>query len=441
IFDDGLKKFAPNLNGSKWKYDVAFNGGHFTTEEILKTSYGKAQTTRKFAESDYLGIIKSYKEKIESGAIKKNEQLIIMINTHGGINNDSKKVTHEISLSGKPLTNLDTLKGSETASLDDLTSLRDLAESKGIRLGIIDLSCHSGSTQNLKSTNTCVISATSPKHYAFAGPNTFAENFLSTLKPGVTLEQAFLKARGDAKGGDTSYPMISTEEHAAVEKAIYSNIAPYLFYQEGEKSKKLSNYLSDLAPDNMLICIRESQFQELISKINELQKISPALQTSKIISLLNKYKKEQDKVILDLKLLGGDLLENEEIFVKKADSSEIKPIKVTLKWKDILSKTQIEQNIITYKATINLSKTKKEKLIAEAELNYYQELLAKRNAIIKKYPKLVDFEKTKKGILKKIDNNKDTAIQIANEERLLYDEAYKANQGLNFNDPCRKIVF
>ena len=109
----------------------------------------------------------------------KFSSVIIVIDTHGADKEDNQsEISHHVAVNSRDL------KQTETISLDELKVLTQLAKEKGIKLGIIDFSCHSGHTISLANDNTCIISATGPKHYGFSS---FSDNFLSEMKNGGNL--------------------------------------------------------------------------------------------------------------------------------------------------------------------------------------------------------------------------------------------------------------
>ena len=164
IFDNGINNFGENLKKSNWKYEVSFNGGHKKTESILQMHYsaGVAPITN-FTQDNYAILIENYKNKILKGEIKSGDQLMIIISSHGAqrIPGD---LTHSISASGGTALDLNKLSGSKLVSLDKLQEIVRLTNDRGIKLGLVDLTCHSGTTLALKNNapNTCIVTASGP---------------------------------------------------------------------------------------------------------------------------------------------------------------------------------------------------------------------------------------------------------------------------------------
>ena len=63
---------------------------------------------------------------------------------------------------------------------------------------MIIISTH-GAEAGKNAPNTCIVSASSPNHYGFVGPGAFISLFLRDLKPGLSLKDAFLKARRESR--------------------------------------------------------------------------------------------------------------------------------------------------------------------------------------------------------------------------------------------------
>lgn len=435
IFDGGLNRFSNNLNSSKWKYDISFNGGHTKTETILKNQYSKAQSTSHFTPAKYNELIESYKVKILLGDIKAGDQLMIIINTHGAIN-DGRQKTHLIAAKGKAASDMNKLSDAELVSLDALAELVKLTNDRGITMGIVDLSCHSGNSLKLKSPNTCVVTSTGPNHYGFAGGNSFSDLFLANLTPGKTMEQAFLKAR--VESNDAAYPMISTEEQESISREVYSNITPYLYFYD-PNADKITDYLSKVSKDQVT-CQRENQFIALIKKIESMNQLLPVSRRNDLKNLISLYKKQQDKIINDIKNLGGHQLSQKENITTPITGGKGRPVSWNHTWKEILD-TDTDKYIKNFQAQAARAKTAQDKAEALAVAENYRKLQMKKEAITALYPNIKNYEAASKQLVKSLGENQLTAEKIAAQEKKFYDELYRSKQSLNFQDPCRRLVF
>ncbi len=443
IFDNGMKDFSKNLKRSKWKYEISFNGGHSVTENILKKKYSKAITPpTDFTRENFTKLIQSYKNKILSGQIRSGDQLMILINTHGA-EKEFQESTHSISLSGGAVTNINTLEGSEKASLDTLQEIVKLTNERGINLGIIDLSCHSGNTLALKknSTNTCIISASGPLHYGFTGSGSFIENFLSNLNPGISLEEAFLKSRLASVSAD--YPMISTNENTKIVRDVYDQITPYLYYYAPDEDK-MSPYVLINSSSSQL-CKREDEFNDLISKIDGLKSVLKPRRNSfnadELKRLLFEYKRSQDDIFKAIEQMGVFNLDKEEFFLISQNSNDFNTrFKTKFTWLEILH-SDID-GMSTYSETlIKNSKSETEKQDIQSLKELIKQIKLKKQQILTENPKLLNYQTYVDLKIKAMKNTEELASQIALQEKKFYEELYRRSQTNNPNDPCKRIIF
>ncbi len=443
IFDNGLNKFSKNLKKSKWKYEVSFNGGHKKTEKILAKRYSKGiAPTTSFTQSNYVDLIESYRNKILTGQIKSGEQLMIIINSHGAERNNGEN-THSIATSGGVALNLATLSGASLVSLDNLQEIVNLTNERGIKLGIVDLSCHSGTILALKKNapNTCIVTATGPDHWGFTGPKKFSNNFLTALKPGVNLEDAFLKAR--LESNDSGYPMISTIENDKIIKNIYENITPYLYYYKPNEDK-LTPYIFDNSTVT-LFCKRQDDFTELISKINELQSVvrskKKSFNADKLKELLLQYKKNQDEVLLNSMKLGSYKLDTVEIFSMPVNAyTKGSILQASYTWRELLD-FNAEGALEFYVQNKKNLATEEEKEQYQAVIEFLKRVNTRKQQPFLENPQLINYKDQTALLVQQMNQTQELANSIAIQEKKLYEELYRRNQTNNPNEPCRSIVF
>ena len=278
IFDDGLRGMGSYLNANPWQSEIRFNGGHTETEKIIDQQFTKSNSKGPFTADTFNKMIEDYKNKISSGEIKPGEQLLVMIDSHGAQALSDEK-THQIAVgtSATPL-DKDGLTNTTTVCIDSLQTLSSLAKEKGIKLAIVDMSCHSGSSLSLANSNTCVISSTGPNHYGY---NTFSEGFIANMKKGKNLEEVFLKTR---LGSDNpSFPMISTPAGLALNQSLYEPISPYLHYG------KLNEEINCTQSHDPLVMLTD-QIHQLSTTLNDQR-----LDKSTLTQLAKKYADTQKK--------------------------------------------------------------------------------------------------------------------------------------------------
>jgi soluble cytochrome b562 len=442
IFDTGMEQLGKNVEKSNWKYEVSYNGGHSTTERILQREFpSPSAPITDFTAEKYHQLLEDYKNKILSGKIKSGDQMIVLINSHGASKNKNTK-THLISAKGGAATDLNNLQGSKLVSLDLLEEIVKLTNERGIKLGIVDLSCHSGNSMALKNNapNTCIITATGPVHYGFAGPSAFIDKFLLNLTPGTNLEEAFLKGR--IQSSDPAYPMISTEANDQIVKDVYDSITPYLYYYDA-KNDKMTDYIVETANEN-LICQREQNFKQLMTQIDGLQSIfnskKNGLNANVLRELLIDYKKSQDQVLKASLAMGADKFSTKETFVLAPNSKLPSFAKLEYTWKELLN-LDIDKRISDYEKFKNFSTSKKSKDENQLAIDYLKIVKEKKESIIRQYPKLKDFRKNTRILVTAMSNTRVIADKIAIQERQFYDDLYRRKQNDASNNPCKKIIF
>lgn len=448
IFDGTVESLGKNFQNSNWQYQVSFNGGHSQTESLISANFTKpVKPVTPFSGDNYKKLIQDYITKINSGEIKSGDQMMVIINSHGAEKTDGKETTHKIALGNeKPsqakqgISNYDSLSGSDVVSLDSLQELVKLTNQKGIKLGIVDMSCHSGNTQALKkdAPNTCIITSTGPVHYGFSGATTFNGKLAEKLKPGVNLEDAFLSARAEAL--DYGYPMISTPEGQEVSAEIYDSITPYLYYKNGN-TDKLTKYIDKNSKDQ-IICQRDYQFKDLIEKIDRLQAAAAGkpggYNGQELKKLLQAYKTQQDAMMSTLAQMGSSEAANIETFSSPLGKSG-KNHDLQMSWRNIVTANP-DDTISYFQKQLASTKSLADKVEYQAVISNWTQLKNKRNEILAKYPQMANLEKKSKELTDQLGNNYTTVHYIAFEEKKFYNELYKKKQTENKSDPCRSIV-
>lgn len=439
IFDYSMGALGTLVKDSNWKYQVSFNGGHSETEAMLGSQFNKGVApTSEFTKENYDKLLETYKRKINSGEIKSGDQLVIVIEGHGAQKNQYQK-THHIAVNGgdsKGITNYDKLDGAKAVNLDTLEELVKLTTKKGIKLGLIDMSCHSGNSQALKQSapNACIVTSTGSDHYAMTGQNSFSGKFWSKAKPGMNLEEVFLQARVDST--EAGFPMISTKESQEIVTELYKKITPYLYYTS-PNADKLTKFVANNSSDQ-LICQRQSDFRDLTDKIARLQSTVADYDGTELKNLLAEYKKQQDDMTMTLNKMGGAVGSKVEKFESTNGKAKFA---IEFTWKDLVG-TNPENAISFYDGAAKTSRTASERAENRAIADTWKKIKVKRDQVIKSYPQLKNLDQATKDLTKKIGNNFGTAIKIANQEKIFYNKLYEQKkQSGAASDPCRSIVF
>lgn len=265
IFDSTYVGLMTNLNAGKWQTSSYFDGGHATSAQIADsmTNYSNKSFGAKEAQAEIDGYIK----RIESGDLKKGDQLLVSVMTHGWQKTE-KESTHLIS----------TTDG--TMSLDGLEKLRDIAEAKGVKLAIMDLSCYSGNTLKLATAKTCVISLATDDNVGYPVKSA---DVVSAMKPGTNLEVAFLNGRASKSSLSPGQMQIGT---AAGKKTM-------------EDIKFLQYSMQDAGNMKNEKCLIESNsFKKILGHVKELNQ-SLARENPTGIELqdaVTKYNTHKEKV-------------------------------------------------------------------------------------------------------------------------------------------------
>jgi hypothetical protein len=428
IFDETLTQTDKFLKSSKWKSAISFNGGHAHTEAIMKANFNDAQVKTSFSNNTYTNLVKNYEEKIKKGEIKSGDQLMIMIDAHGAAKDLQKKeVTHNIAIgeASAPI-DLNNLNVTSTISLDTLQNLTTLAKEKGIKLAILDFSCHSGNTLSLANENTCVISSTGTMHFGYSN---FVSNFTKKMKAGISLEDVFLSTRKET--ADNSFPMISTEEGKAINNDFYPAITPYLYYyDEDEYNDKMTEYLLSASTKNGL-CQRHRQYDDLLSQLEGLYAVS-TLNANKslpeieqIKALIADYKNKQDRYINLVRSWGIQELNHKEMFVGSGVVGKQKEtMKGNFTWKDLIESDldRIIKNISSAKLA---AKDPQTQAAFEASIEMHTKAREKQREILARYPNLKNYKHKFHEALNEFQGTYAIANKIALEERKLYDKMYE----------------
>lgn len=436
IFDHELQNATNFIQRSEWQTRITFNGGHAKTEKIAQRFAAKSRgKNTDFTPQNYEAIIAEYESKISSGQIKSGDQLVLMISSHGSQRMGNQK-THYVSTSDyqkQGLTDYNTLGGSPMVSLDRLERLTKLAESKGIKLGILDFSCHSGVTQKLANKNTCVISSTGPEHFAWGGtPHTFAAKFTENMRKGKNLEDVFLEAMKSKQ--DTSFPMISSSIGTEIQNTMYPLISPYLHDTRSEitinKMKQFYNerYALDRC-ENL-----NDDYDTLINFTYDIENISTRANYSKLRNLLTEYQQLQKGIIQNINSLNTRVNSR----TKKDFCDVSSGIRYCLKYTQLeVLNLEVDKLIEMVKRQTQSAPTS-QKARLESSLKIYQNLKKEKEKLLEDHHiKTAHQFWDKSQLLKK---SKDLANQIAQEAQTAYYNTYQTLKKPEASrNPCTEI--
>lgn len=447
IFDYQVKSMGKFHSDANWESQVSFNGGHSTTESLLSEGFGKKGVTNTpFTEDSYDRIIQDYETKINHNQITSGDQLMLVVSSHGAMKKTDKELTHDITLTGGVIQNFDTAEGSKTVSMDKLQNLVTLAESKGVKLAIIDLSCHSGNSLALNKKNTCIISATGPNHYSYVGisPNTFTNAFIDRMKKGKTLEDAFLEAR--ASSTDLSFPMISSPVGLEVNDEMYDTITPYLYYYD-LKHDKLSPYVTQEAAKGEA-CEEPKNYQELTTLISQFEAIKKAKGISYGSKDGRNFRESVDKYYATLTKLRTELKKLKELDNKapvERFCTEINDIGFSstscwvFKLDEILT-YKVEPMKALYKKKLETASAKEKKEI-ELDLEKIGKLEARQRQLLQENPDFAKRLEFFKSWPKLEEDSYNLANGVAAQAKEFYQAKYRHKSSTDTrHNPCKNFV-
>jgi hypothetical protein len=440
IFDKSMDFLGVFLKyeDTSWNTTVHFNGGHSKTEKILKENFGdKTDTTKPFTDNNYLETIKSYKKKIEEGEIKSGDQLLVWLETHGA-QADAGEKGHQVSAKGESSSDFTNLSHNTLVSTNELQSLIDLANEKGVKLGILDFSCHSGASIALSNPKTCIISSTGPNHFGYANfPHYFADN----MSKGKSLEDVFLDTVKNRN--DIAFPMISTSQGKEVQNKLYDLTSPFLLNFDSKIGlDKLTPYLEKNSSEEM--CLQaDNNLKKLMDLTLEVEKITIKDRRSdhyrKLRDALVNYKNFVKNYHDVLSSMVKDNIAKKSTTICGTEKSEVQPVPMNCKrftFKE-LSITEFDSEINRLQNLYEKS-SGEDKDYAEGSLKLMKKAKEKYEEISAQYPSLKKYCDFMAGNKNLQDKTWDLAQDVAEKLKPLYLDMYKdmASKDTSPN-PCK----
>lgn len=436
IFDHELQNATNFVQRTNWETRITFNGGHAKTEKIAERFAAKSRgKNTDFTPQTYEAIIAEYERKINSGQIKSGDQLVLMISSHGSQRMGNQK-THNVSTSAyqkQGLTDYNTLRGSPTVSLDQLERLTKLAQSKGIKLGILDFSCHSGVTQKLANSNTCIISSTGPEHFAWGGtPHTFSAKFTENMRRGRNLEEVFLEAMKKKK--DTSFPMISSSIGKEIQDIMYPLISPYLHDTRSEITiNKMKQFYNDRYALDRCENLNDD-YKTLVNFTYDIENITSKVNYSKLRNLLTEYQQLQKGIIHNLNYLNSRINSR----TKKDYCDVSSGIRYCFKYTELeVLNLEVDKLMDMVREQIK-SASASQKPRLESSLKIYQNLKKEKENLLKDQRIRTAHQFWDQS--QQLKKTKDLANQIADEAQLAYYNTYQSlKRQESSRNPCADI--
>ncbi len=237
-----------------WITQAIFNGSNSKVTKTVKSKIDPNFSS--FTKENFDLFLIELEDKITNDFYDPEDQLVIIINSHGSKRLEDEK-THKVSVAGTKVTDLVNISSADSVSLDPLERITELVSQKGLKMAIIDQSCFGGNIHKLANPNTCTYSSSNENTF-----NWFNDTTLKNLKTGKTLEQVFLDSM-------TNTPItmghISTEIGEKIKEEITTHISKYIVFD--------SNY-GTLYSDNIANKLRLNQsafFEDEINSFNTLR--------------------------------------------------------------------------------------------------------------------------------------------------------------------------
>ncbi len=435
IFDRELTNFKDFVKkNSNWQASTTYNGGHSDTEKILSDGLVKGPVTP-FTEKSYDQMLKDYESKIIKGEIKKGDQLLVYISSHGAARKEGDK-THQISVKGQAATDLTTLEGSKTVSLDKLQNLIDLAKKYDVKLGVLDFSCHSGNTLALANPDTCIIASSAPDNFGWAGPNTFSDRFTKAMAPGKTLEDLFLHAFIDR--GETAFPMISTKVGMELQDELYELLAPYLYkWSEHNSLNKLMPHLENQVVENKcgeadesykkILAFSSQAKQIIVSRPKGFSLLRGSNEFDEFEKAVKSYYQFQTNMREDLSKLNLAFVKTKGAESEEFCSSAPSPytFKVCPSWTvNNLISMNFEENRKLLERQLK-DKNPFEVARAQASLENLKKAEVRRNELLKAHPELERYQRYYKELPKLVDETNKLAFNVSQRTQVIYRKIYE----------------
>ena len=240
-------------------------------------------------------------------AAKSGDEVLIVLNTHGGRRSQEKgQRSHDI---------LD--PDGRIYDLDQMAPAIEEAIKRGAKVALLDFSCFSGNSQNLKSTGACVISDAPANYYGTSdiGNLEFPASFMKTLpRDGkhISLQQHFLSSRLSSKDPSNLPQMSSIETPVAMAwEALYEFSDPS-GQDRRMAQKKASQHPDEISFHDLRCDGRRDQFSKitqdmdaLAAKVNgkpgdDLKQIAAQMHDA-----LNEYREAYEKISRESDLINA----------------------------------------------------------------------------------------------------------------------------------------
>lgn len=190
LFDYSFASYQ-NIESRGWSANYLFDDTHYDSRILLN---GVKEKGKPFTSKNALNMLDKIENDLKNPN-SKDSQLLIIINTHGGLDKGKYKIA---------------TSDGEIEIMSQLKRIKNLAKEKGVKLGIIGSTCFSGNLIELGDDNTCVMSDSAPDASAFSDSTNLNSSLIND--PNIkNLEELHLNSRY-SRQFFFSQPLISTSE-------------------------------------------------------------------------------------------------------------------------------------------------------------------------------------------------------------------------------------
>lgn len=430
-FDYDFKEMGIFFNNSDWQSTISLNGGHKKTEEIIHNQFTKSKNEGPFIQQTYNKLLSDMIAELKSGKLTEKDQLMIIIDSHG-TKKEKDEDTHQIAI------------GTGDVSLDSLKELIDLAAEKSVKLAIVDLSCYSGNTLNIKNDKVCMISSTGPDFSSYGSLRgffgrkftSFSGALFDSLKKDKNLEELFLNAIQNADQPGNDIPMISTPEGRAVHALIYDLIKPFMYENINPLDLQVNRLYQTNEIENLVCRLDENlrDLKELFALTANAQTAATYIKEFKDLNqALDKYRKYQKAYEADLRIENAINLEFKQILALKYPS-ELKRIGN--------SRAKIFLTTDWEKVSLNLYSPDmiKANTLSSFDIEWIQQMKIdseiQKDILSKLKPNQIDVLKRISDMEKPNGRSWELAQQVGKAARKVFPEIYRQNRQSTSN-PCR----
>lgn len=180
--DESLEDARDLARERRWQSYFQADVEHPSTKRMIgKLSDGARASIEDFTAENFESRMNFLTKQIEDGKITSSQQLLVIVDTHGGRRDANGE--NDIAVS----------KGNSTNLTGPVMKLVAAATAKGVKLGLVLANCYSGDLRRDigQAPGVCVVSGSTPKRLATAD----FSDIISQMKKSPNLEDAYLKTR------------------------------------------------------------------------------------------------------------------------------------------------------------------------------------------------------------------------------------------------------